>query len=154
VPSLAALMADGDYEVARKARRALYRVVRHAGNPAAVKQRKAVERQLILVLRSSPASLCREVVWMLSEIGTAQAVVPIAALLAREEIREDARCALTRHPAPSAITALQSAFAKASGDFKYALAESLRQRGVMVNGFPSRKLVPTAQTDVAPSPRK
>lgn len=154
VKPLAALMADVDYEVARKARRALYRVVRHAGNPAAPKQRKAVERELILVLRSGPAPVCREVVWMLSEIGTAQAVGPIAALLAREEIREDARCALTRHPAPGAVKALKSAFATAAGDFKYALAESLRQRGVAVETCPSRKLVPTAQTGLAPSPRK
>jgi hypothetical protein len=47
------------------------------------------------------------------------------------------------------VTALKSAFATASGDFKYALAESLRQRGAAVEGYPSRKLVPTAQTNVA-----
>ena len=74
----------------------------------------------------------------------------MAALLADEELREDARCALTRLPAPSAVTALKSAFAAASGDFKYALAESLRQRGEKVEGYPSRKLVPTAQTGVTP----
>jgi len=91
---------------------------------------------------------------MLSEIGTARAVGPMAALLAEEELREDARCALTRHPARGAVTALKSAFATASGDFKYALAESLRQRGAVVEGCPSRKLVPTAQTNVAlPSSR-
>ena len=149
VKPLAALMTDADYELARKAKRALYRVVRHAGHPAATRQRKAVERQLILLLSSGPAPVRREVVWMLSEIGTPRAVGPMAALLSDKELREDARCALTRHPAPRAVTALKSAFATASGDFKYALAESLRQRGAAVEGYPSRKLVPTAQTNVA-----
>ena len=149
VKPLAVLMANADYELARKAKRALYRVVRHAGHPAATRQSRAVERQLILLLSSGPAPVRREVVWMLSEIGTTRAVGPMAALLSDKELREDARCALTRHPAPRAVTALKSAFATASGDFKYALAESLRQRGAAVEGYPSRKLVPTAQTNVA-----
>ena len=74
----------------------------------------------------------------------------MAALLTDKDVREDARCALTRLPAPGAVTALKSAFATAPEDFKYALAESLRQRGQKVEGYPSRKLVPTAQTTVAP----
>jgi HEAT repeat protein len=150
VEPLAALMADEDFELARKAKRALYLVVRHVGPPAAARERKAVERQLILVLGSSSPRIRREVVWMLSEIGSARAIGPMAALLADKELREDARCALTRHPAPGAVTALKSAFANASGNFKYALAESLRQRGEKVEGYPSRKLVPKAPTSVAP----
>jgi len=150
VEPLAALMTDEDFELARKAKRALYRVVRHVGHPAAARERKGVERQLILLLDSSPSRVRREVVWMLSEIGSTRAIKPMAALLADEELREDARCALTRHPAPGAVTALKSAFSAASGDFKFALAESLRQRGERVAGYPSRKLVPTAQTTVAP----
>jgi hypothetical protein len=74
----------------------------------------------------------------------------MAALLTEKELREDARCALTRHPAPSAVAALNSALVTAPEDFKYALAESLRQRGEKVEGYPSRKLVPMAQTTVAP----
>ena len=50
VKPLAMLMADGGYELARKAKRALYRVVRRGGHPAAARQRRAVERQLILLL--------------------------------------------------------------------------------------------------------
>ena len=153
VQPLAALMANEDFELARKGRRALYRVVRHVGHPAASRERKAVERQLILLLGSSPPKVRREVVWMLSEIGGARAIGPMAAMLADNELREDARGALTRHPAPGAVTALKLAFATASGDFKYALAESLRQRGEKVAGYPSRKLVPTAQTNVAPPQR-
>jgi HEAT repeat protein len=141
-------MADGDFELARKAKRALYRVVRHAGLPAAARERRAVERELIRLLGSCPSSVRREVVWMLSEIGSPRAVGPMAALLADKELREDARCALTRHPARSAVTALKSAFAAAPEEFKYALAESLRARGEKVEGYPSRKLVPTARTTV------
>ena len=51
---------------------------------------------------------------------------------------------------PAATRALKSAFAKAPEDFKYALAESLRVRGQPVEGYPSRKLVPSVQTTVKP----
>jgi HEAT repeat protein len=149
VGPLVALMADPDFELARKAKRALYRVVRHAGGPAAGKQRRAVERRLIAALGSGPVPVRRELVWMLSEIGGPGAVGPLAKLLANEQLREDARCALTRLPAPGAVKALKSAMAAAPDDFKYALAESLRQRGQEVAGYPSRKLIPTAQTSVA-----
>ena len=151
VQPLAALMADADFELARKGKRGLYLVVRHAGHPASAKERRAVESELIVVLGSSPAHVRREVVWMLSEIGSARAVGPLAALLTDQALREDARCALTRHPALGAVKALKSAFATAPEDFKPALAESLRARGVMVEGYPSRKLVPTAQTTVVPA---
>jgi hypothetical protein len=149
VQPLAALMAEEDFELARKGRRALYLVVRHAGHPSADSQRKAVERELILVLASSPTRVRREVVWMLSEIGGAQAIRPMAALLADPELREDARCALTRHPDVGAVAALKAALAVAPASFKYALADSLRARGEKVRGYPTRKLVPTAQTKVA-----
>ena len=128
----------------------MYLVVRHAGRPGGGEEQQAVERELILVLGSGPSRVRREVLWMLSEIGSAGAVEAMAVLLADQELREDARCALTRLPAPSAVTALKSAFAAAPDDFKYALAESLRQRGETVAGYPSRKLVPTAQTSVTP----
>jgi HEAT repeat protein len=148
VKPLAALMVDGDYELGRKCKRALYLVVRHAGGPGAGEERQAVERELIVVLDSSPSRVRREVVWMLSEIGSELAVRAVAALLTDQELREDARCALTRLPPPGAVTALKAAFAAAPEDFKYALAESLRQRGENVKGYPSRKLVPTKQTSV------
>src|SRR5512139_2009770 len=62
VEPLAALMAEENFEVARRAKRALYRVVWHVGHPMATKERGAVERQLIVVLRSSPSRVRREVV--------------------------------------------------------------------------------------------
>jgi len=154
VKPLAALMAEDDFELARKARRGLYKVVRHVGRPGAAKERKAVERELITLLSSSPPQVRREVAWMLSEIGSTRAVMPLAALLTDKKLRDDARCALTRHPTPGAVTALKSAFATAPEDFKYALADSLRQRGEKVEGYPSRKLVPVKQTSVTPPQRK
>lgn len=150
VQPLAKLMADGDFEVARKAKRALYLVVRHVGHPMAERERKAVERELIVVVTSAPAPVRREAAWMLSEIGTDRCVDALAAMLADEELREDARCALTRLPVRAAVETLKRAFGGASGDFKYALAESLRQRGEKVSGYPSRKLAPTAQSKAAP----
>ena len=150
VGALAALMTDGDFELARKGKRALYRVVRHVSPPAAGGERRAVERELIVVLETSPTQVRRDIIWMLSEIGSDRSVKPLAALLENRELREDARCALTRLPAPSAVTALKAGFIEGSGEFKYALADSLRQRGQKVDGYPSRKLVPTAQTSVTP----
>lgn len=150
VQPLATLMAAEDFELARKAKRALYLVVRHAGHPTRTRERKAIERELIPLLKTSPTSARREIIWMLSEIGSAPSIKPLAAQLVVPELREDARCALTRHPDPGARAALKSAFSAASDEFKYALAESLRQHGVNVQGYPSRKLEPTAQTTVRP----
>ena len=70
----------------------------------------------------------------------------IKALEARRAIRDGAR----EVDMVIAVGALKSAFFAAPEDFKYALAESLRQRGEKVAGYPSRKLVPTAQTSVTP----
>ncbi len=152
VQPLAELMSDPDFELSRKARRALYRVVRRGGYPWSGREREAIEVELVQALEAAPALVRRELVWMLSEIGSRRAVPTMAALLADGELREDARCALTRHSAPEAIAVLKSAFAKAPDEFKYALAESLRQRGEAVEDYPSRKLIPKAQTSVQPVP--
>ena len=53
-------------------------------------------------------------------------------------------------PCPEAVAALKGAFTAATGDFKFALAESLRIRGQTVEGYPSKKLVATAPTTVTP----
>ncbi|MBI5384338.1 MAG: HEAT repeat domain-containing protein [Verrucomicrobia bacterium] len=148
VKPLAALMTDPNFEIARSAKRALYKIVRHAGRPGAKKEALAVEKELIPLLKSDAVPVRREVLWMLSEIGTDDAIAPMAALLTDAEVREDARCALMRFPSKKATDALKSAFAIAPEDFKFALAESLRKRGQKVDGYPSQKLVPTKQTTV------
>ena len=148
VKPLAAVMTDADFEISRSAKRALYKIVRHAGRPGAKKEAKAVERELIPLLKSDAVTIRREVLWMLSEIGDEDAIAPMAALLTDKEVREDARCALMRLPGRKATAALKSAFGTAPEEFKSALAESLRTRGEKVSGYPSQKLVPTRSTTV------
>lgn len=143
VKPLAAVMTDADFEVSRSAKRALYKIVRYAGRPGAKKEAKAVATELIPLLKSDAVPVRREVLWMLSEIGDDDAIAPMAALLTDKEVREDARCALMRLPGSKATAALKSAFGSAPEEFKSALAESLRQRGEKVDGYPSQKLVPT-----------
>ena len=149
VKPLAAVMTDADFEISRSAKRALYNIVRHAGRPGAKKEAKAVETELIPLLNSDAVTIRREVLWMLSEIGDDDAIAPMAALLTDKEVREDARCALMRLPGNKATKALKSAFSSAPEEFKPALAESLRERGEKVSGYPSQKLVPTRSTTVS-----
>ncbi len=98
-----------------------------------------------------PAAVTRRaVLWMLSEVGSNRAVAPMAALLTDPETAEDARCALTRLPGKKAVGALRRAFASASEEFRYALTDSLRQRGETVTGYPTRKRIPAKATEVKP----
>lgn len=151
VGPLAEVMTDADFETARCARRAIERIVRHAGRPGADAERKAVQVELVKVLRHSAANVRRHAVWMLSEIGDDSAVAPVAALLADSEAREDARCSLERIPGAAATAALKQGMSGVPEDFKYALAHSLRVRGETVEGYPSKKLVPTKATSVTAS---
>jgi len=148
VRPLAEAMTDPDFETARAAKRALYRIVRHAGRPGAKHEAEAVTGELVLILGSAPARVRCEAVWMLSEIAGDSAVAAMATLLADPEVREDARCALMRLSGRKATSALKSAFANAPEDFKYALAEALRARGIKLSGYPSQKLVPSRKTTV------
>ena len=56
VKPLAGLMGDGNFELARKSKRALYLVVRHADRPGADEERQAVERELIVVVGDAYAN--------------------------------------------------------------------------------------------------
>jgi HEAT repeat protein len=150
IPPLAQLLLDPDFEVARRAKRALYRITRHAGRPGADQETQAAEAALLPLLAQEKVAISREVLWLLSEIGSDRAVPPMAALLANAELREDARCALLRLPGDRPTAALEAAFQTAPEDFKYALADSLRSRGLQVEGYPSRKRVPTHETTVKP----
>ena len=148
VGPLAEVMSDAHFEIARSAKRAIEKIVRYAGRPGADAERKAVETELIKLLAHAQVNVRRHAVWMLSEIGDDAAVGPMAALLRDAEVREDARCALTRVPGAQATAALKQAMEGVPEEFKHALAESLRARGEKVSGYPSRKLVPTKPTSV------
>ena len=152
VGPLADVMTDADFEIARSAKRAIERIVRYAGRPGADRERQAVQAALVKLLTHPAVTVRRHAVWMLSEIGDAGAVAPMAALFTDAEAREDARCALTRLPGDQATDALRKALGPAPEEFKYALADSLRARGEKVSGYPTKKLVPTKQTSVTASP--
>jgi len=129
VGPLAEVMTDPHFEIARSARR-------------------AVAAELVKLLGHASPNVRKHALWMLSEIGEAPAVEPMAALLADPEVREDARCALERIPGAAATAALKKAMATAPEAFKYALAHTLRVRGEKVEGYPSQKRVPTKPTRV------
>ena len=144
VQPLALVMTDDDLEVARAAKRAMWKIVRHTGRPGAVNAKTAVVGKLCGLLGADqPVSVRREVLWMLSEIGGMRAIRPIAELLSDEHLREDARMALERIPIKRAVQALKAGMEVAPEDFKPNLAASLRKRGVKVEGYPCVKLVPT-----------
>jgi HEAT repeat protein len=118
-------------EVSRAARRALSKIVRHAGRPGAGSERAAVVNELLRLLDPvHPLMIRREVVSMLSEIADDQAVTPLAALLNDPELREDARVALERIPSGQSLDALRAGLAAVPDDFKINIAQSLRARGV------------------------
>jgi HEAT repeat protein len=151
VKPLAKVMTDDELEVARAAKRGLWKIVRHAGRPKARDERKAVTAELIPLLGDDqPDPVRREVLWMLSEIGDAKSIEPIAALLSNKQLREDVRMVLQRIPNKRALAALKAGLKAAPKDFKLNIAQSLRQRGVKVRGLPCVKLVPTKKTNVKP----
>jgi len=147
VKPLAKVMTDDDMEVARAAKRALWKIVRHTGRPRAAREKRAVETKLLELLGDDqPVSVRREVLWMLSEIGTFKSVKPIAGLLSNRQLREDARMALERIPSRSALKALKAGLKAAPEDFKLNIAQSLRKRGTDVPGLACVKLVPAPYT--------
>ena len=151
VEPLATVMADKDYEVARAARRALWKIVRHVGRPDAEDEQKAVVNKLNgLLSDDQPAAVRSEVLWMLSEIGDDTSIDSIAALLSDETNREDARMALQKIPGEKSLTALKTALTTAPDNFKPNLAQSLRQRGIEISNIPDQKLIPAKKTEVKP----
>lgn len=149
VAGLAEKLAVSDIEVARAAKRELWRIVRHVGRPGAHTDKRAVVIELEMLLKEDqPAAVYREVLWMLSEIGTSDSVKAVAALLSNKTAREDARMALERIPGEESLAALKSALDATSDNFNVNLAQSLRARGTQVPGLPCEKLKPTKQTNV------
>ena len=155
IKPLAKIVASGDLEVGRAAKRAIWKIVRCVGAPG-VEEKKAVVTELIdLIAANQPASVRREAFWMLSEIGSNEILDPIGempGLMEDKEMREHARCCVERIPTEAAIDLLEEGLEDAPEDFKNAIAQSLRARGVKVSTdkYPCQKLVPTKQTKVKP----
>ncbi len=151
VKSLARLMISGDTEVARAAKRGMWQIVRQCGRPGADAQRKAVNKALVRLLSDRfPMGIRHEVLWMLSEIGSDASVKPVATLLKSKDLRETARIALERIPGDASLHALTAALNSVPDDFKSNIAQSLRDRGVPVKGYPSARLTPVKKTSVKP----
>lgn len=151
VKPLARVMTNREPEVARAAKRGLWKIVRHVGRPGAANMKRAVTAKLAELLSDDqPVPVRREVLWMLSEIGNRNTVKPIAALLSDKDLREDARMVLQRIPNKASLAALRAALKAAPDDFKLNIAQSLRQRGVKVDGLDCIKLIPTKETNVKP----
>ena len=151
VKPLAEAMMDKELEVARAAKRGLWKIVHHAGRPGAGNKKREVVGELVELLGDEqPVPVRREVLWMLSEIGTRRSIRPIAALLSNRELCEDTRMVLQRIPSKRAVAALRAGIQSCPEDFKLNIAQSLRQRGVKVSGLPCVKLVPTKKTNVKP----
>lgn len=148
IQPLAALFNHMNFEVVRSAQRAAQRIVWHAGRPGAESEAKAVEQELLELLRNGSALVRRKALGWLSEIGGDAAVAPMARLLTDPECREEARCALLRLPSAGVSLVLRDAMAKAPESFRFALADALRRRGEQVEGYPTQKLTPTRSTAV------
>ena len=151
IKPLAKLMSSEELEVARAAKRGLWKIVRHAGRPKAGGMKRAVINKLVELLDDEqPVPVRREVLWMLSEIGNRNSIKPMAALLSDKDLREDARMALQRIPNRAAMAALRAGFKEAPDDFKPNIAQSLRQRGARIRRPECVKLIPTKKTNVKP----
>jgi HEAT repeat protein len=156
VKPLAKIVAEGELEVSRAAKRAMWKIVRTVGAPGADDAKEAVVAELLdLISPSRPASVRREAFWMLSEIGgdeTVDAIRELPDILDDKAAREDARCCVERIPGDAAVSALAEGLEASYDDFRLALAQSLRARGVKVDEerHPCQKLVPTKQTKVRP----
>jgi hypothetical protein len=152
VKPLAGLIASGELEVARAAKRAIERIVHHAGRPGAEPERAGVAKELLSALgEDRPVAVKRELLWSVSEIAVAsEASAPVAALLASAELRDDAKMVLERIPGDETLARLWVALDSAPAEFRPSVASSLRARGVEVPGYPSVKLVPAKETEAKP----
>jgi HEAT repeat protein len=145
---LAEIVTSGPLEVSRAAKRAMWKIVRTAGAPDASGKEDVCAELVDLLDDSQSVAIRRETLWMLSEIGGDQQVPAIADLLGDKELCEDTRMVLERIPGDVSLAALKTGFAKATEQFKPNIAQSLRKRGVTVDGYPCQKLVPTRETKV------
>lgn len=152
--SLADLAANAELEISRAANRAMWQIVRYAGAPGRETERQAVVQALAELLGNTrfPVQLRRDMVWMLSEIIKDEETDESIALglLMDPELGEDIRMGLQRINGPRAVAVLKAGYAKAQGEFKTALACSLRKCNVAIAEPPCPKLVPRKQTRVKP----
>lgn len=130
VVPLAQLMdTTPDADVRLAAFYALRNIAHHAGRPGAESERAAVAAELSRVLKGGyGAHVRREALHLQSVCGSDAEVPAVAALLAEEELAEDARLVLDRMPGPAATQALTVALSTAPGPLRARIAASLAHR--------------------------
>lgn len=120
---------DGDLGAAKAASEAIQRIVHNASRPGAAEERQAAARQLVALTDARhPREVRADALRLLGIVGGPTEVVAIADLLHVPALREDARMALERIPAPSAEAALRNAARTVPADYRPAIAQSLRSR--------------------------
>ncbi len=152
VAQVSELVTHKDVEVSRAAKRALREICRVADQPRGVQHAlDAVVAELLLLLdEKKPLALRRHVLWLLADIAGDEAVPEVASILSDAELREDARMVLEHIPGAASLAALKKALRSVPDDFKINVVQSLRARGVKVDGYPCKKMVPVKETKVAP----
>jgi len=149
VDALVAKIAAGD--VAEGDRR-LEQLANRAGTPGKEEYRLAVAKALVAKLGDDVPKPARTwVVRHLERIGRAEAVAPLATLLADAELREPVRRALMANPDPAAGDALRAALASApAGDnaWRVALLDALGARAEAASFKPLAAQAGDADDDV------
>lgn len=140
IPGLGRLMesppasadASTALEIQRTARNALEQIVHHAAREGAESEAAAVSAVLAKLLRPEASNqVKRDVLHLIAHSGKAESVPAVAALLGDGDahVRETARLALERIPAPEATAALLVAARSAPVDQRPDLVFSLGKKG-------------------------
>jgi HEAT repeat protein len=128
---LAALWGGADTASAKAAGEALKRIAHNAARPGAGAEAKAASLALMkLIGKEHPRHVRADSLYWLGFVGGSEAVPALAGQLGDLDIREDARMALERIPAPEAAKALQAALKSAPADFRPNIQQSLRHKAM------------------------
>jgi HEAT repeat protein len=144
VKPLARLCTEQNLQVRRAAKRGLEAIVPTVGAPEVQPAKSAVIRELLALLADNqPIALRRDILWLLSEIGSGESVEPITMLLGHRVLREDARMVLERIQPEESLTSLRNALGSVPEHFRLNIAQSLRARPEAVDPekYPCQKLV-------------
>jgi len=131
IPALLELLESPRPEVRTAASHALDRLVRDGARPSGRPERRrrladAIAAAVVAAKRS--LAVQRKAIDLLGSIGRDESVLPLAAALARTELRNGARRSLERIPGELATTILTGVLGRLSGDFAVDVARSLGVR--------------------------
>jgi len=129
IGELAKALVSEDLSKWANADRTLEALCHRAAAPGREAHRVGASKALIAQLKAklSKPGLAR-IIRHIERIGGAEAVPALAGLLSNKDLREPARRALMRNPAPAAVEALRAALPKADKQFRIALIDALGAR--------------------------